>query len=48
MYQILSEEEKNKKRQHAHERYRHLSEEEKKSQYGCERYRNSPENKKQR
>ena len=42
MYQNISEQEKDKKRQYVHERYKYLPEEEKekKHQYGRERYEN--------
>ena len=47
-YEDLSEEERNKKRQHAQERYINLCKEKKrkKQQYGRERYKNVPENRK--
>ena len=47
MYQNLSEEEKDKKRQYAHERNRNLSgeEKEKKHQYSREQYENLLEDK---
>ena len=49
-YQELSEQEKNKKLQDAHEWYRNLSEEEKneKQKYGRKRCKNLPEDEKQR